>query len=643
MRCPDLRAYLDRELGPLSRMLMRTHVAFCPRCRKAVEEEPDLSRGIRRLEDTPVPQALRDKLMSDAMTAAASARATVASSRPKSPLRGVVTMKRAIIAAGVIAVATVIGLGIWPSNRGNAVLAQVARAMENVKSVHLTGYEIHGENRERRDFELWIEHPAKFRLKGVGSKTYEMADDGTKRVMLNWSRGTCSVTVSRSESLPAGFPALSWFSGEGLLNTTKMGIVESRSETLPDGRPVKIIVLAGMDPDYYKTVITIDEATDLLVDVEEYRKGKLETKMENFEYNADLPDSLFEIKIPANAQVFDKRHPKPESAERKALKDRINENMRAEGAHQICSLGAGDTCGTPNHSGLQFQMAGEGITYIWYAKSRNAYYVFGKAIATDSKKRGYRRTVEDGWLIAPYKPDRRPGTFQMRIDRPGDYRELLLPNDHGHNGFGAERIQNVGKGPLILMEEVCGIRFYGEAKVYPQGKVYHDGEIAHLHEIRSPGNGDYYDIAKADFGNLPGSEVKAMKADMVEHNRAWRRFNHNVQVAREKLRNTVEHQGLSVGPGYTAQDRYFKVDPETGTVLFYIPSRDSIYVAGRARLVQRRFFRRTERIVENEEVEAPGPEYATWYKEFVRRERWRKEYNAGRTKLTLDEWLEKHP
>ena len=293
---------------------------------------------------------------------------------------------------------------------------------------------------------------------------------------------------------------------------------------------------------------------------------------------------------------------------------------------------------------LRFTVLTEEPTYIYYFKSRNAYRIFGKVRVTDTKIRGYRRVVEDGWLAAPYKTDKvpdLPGEFQMRIDKPGDYREFFLPDDH--HGFGAERIQNIGNGPLILMMEGASIIFYGEAKVYPQGTVYHDGQMAELQRICSRGPNDQYDIANADFGNLPTSEIKAMKAEMEKHNAAYRRFYRDQEIARGLVPDDAERTGPWC-PGYGGQDNYFLTDPEVGMTLYYIPSRDSIYVAGRAKLVYRDSrFRRIERMVENEEVKAPGPEYARCHEDRQKKLRQIKEYEKQHTKLHFDEWVKQHP
>lgn len=557
-------------------------------------------------------------------------------------MRKVFTTRRAFVTAGLVAVVVAIGLGILPSRRGNSVLAQVAEAMSNVESVHLIGYSDFPSGEHNR-FEVWIKQPAKYRSvirwgTGVVSET---SDDGTKMVVVGTSPDNCTATISASKGagyvpgLPVTRSGVNLFSREGLLEATTWGIVDSRASRLPDGRQLQVVELAGFNLDDARVVLTIDTLTNLLVQVELYyphKRGRkteysLGTKIENIEYNVDLPDSLFQIEIPQNAEVRDelsiaKRVAVPLSRERQELLAAVLREMDAEHGERIVrGMLTGGSCGSPWHTDMRFEGLSLSETQIWYVKSRNAYYVFGKALVTGSKTGEFKRIVEDGWFVAPYGPKEPllPGTLVMRIDKPGDYRRLVDDKHDQFRWFFVERIQNVGKGSLILMDEYPrGVRIYGEAEVYPEGKVYHDGQLVRsIEDMRLRSSLDYYDVAKADFGSLPDSEAAALKTEMEKHNRkaeAINRHRRDVQMARKRLPDDA-YVCNRFDPGFKVSDSHFESDPEVGMTLIYIPSRDSIYVVGKGRMVGRNSYWRTERIVENEEVKAPGPEYARYYEQ----------------------------
>lgn len=267
----------------------------------------DLGRDISRLEGEPVPSRLKDKLMADAMTAAADARSRMSSSAPSGRrTRGVKDMRRVLAVAGFAALLVAGGLWLFPRQSG---LAGVVQAMSNVDSVHYTGWDIDQKTGERRRVEAWIrgdrvrrtvegqvdmvvtdgretwiqyDHP----LQHGPRATIRRADDHTTPRMF---RGEEAIRVvlnqSGGEVKPMGTKTLDGVS------VTVTEIIE------PEGRPgwghPRLVIYANRD-------------TDLIARVEVYnREGNLENVLDKFEYDTDFPDSVFSIKIPEGMPVED--------------------------------------------------------------------------------------------------------------------------------------------------------------------------------------------------------------------------------------------------------------------------------------------------------------------------------------------------
>lgn len=618
MKCDDLMPHVDGKTGLFSRLNARMHRACCAGCRRRSAEWLRLSGGISLLEGEPVPPALTDRLMADAMAAADESRSNTASPRlPQPRAQGAFPMRRRLVALALAAITIAVGFGLLPHMRGNTALAQVARAMANVKSAHAILYSINPSTGERENTELWIERPSRVLVRSErGGEHGELADDGKRVVQIDTSDGICSATISPSKGLPRGVPALSWFGGRELLEESMMSGMEmtrSRSTTLPDGTKARVLDLRGAASN---TVVTIDESTNLLLQMEEYCAGKLRTRIERVEYDVDPPDSLFEPAIPKNAIVVDLLHPQPASSEVKAWRKAVVEALPDADTSVIC-IGIRDGhCGSGFHTGMRFApMDSDGIS-VYYRRSGNRYLILGKALITDTRMRGYRRVVQDREVRAPYPPDRLPGTLVMRIDRPGDCREFLLPyDDPRYHWFCVEQIQNVGDGPFIIMDEPA-LRIYGEGKVLPSGVILHDGKMVSWPDIRHLGL--YRDLAKPDFGDLPDSEVSSMKAEMAKHDRAEDRYTQNCEAIRRRLPsdaipcgNQYPGERAQLGSGYHPGLDFFP-DPEVGMALFYSPASNTYYVAGKARVTYRRYFSHFDKTVENEEMEAPCPPDQKW-------------------------------
>lgn len=576
--------------------------------------------------DCDVPDGLKARVFADATEAA--------SHRSGKSLTDEVNLFRKFMVAGAIALIVfgAVALGILPGLRGNDALAQVARAMAKVESVHLTGFVIDDATGEHLDYEMWIKHPSKFLLKQecIDNGVLEVADNGRRRVRLLTLQDDVSAEISMSGKPPR---ESMWFQKEGFLQMTRRGMIESKESTLPDGRPAHVMEFAGLSPVFGRALLTVDDRTNLIFQYELYRKGKLAYKIERIDYNVEMPDSMFELEIPENASVRDlmKYHVEiPEELIEKRAD--VEERMKARGAVLILAsvmkkplkeqegkeTNRRHTCGTLYHSGMLFEAMGDPQTCIWYDKTSNAYYVLGKAIVTDGKVPGYTKTVENAWFTAPYESDREITKWKpyLKINEPGGVERLKVLCDMRYDGFCSERIQNVGKGPLEvrMWDEKGRLKIIGEAMVYPQGKAYHDGEEVEINSLRSRGPGNLYVIEHANYGSMSALDKKAFIADMKKHNAAFVRFSKNEELAHER----VPKYGWRWGPwapGVRISDDYFTADTEIGMTLYYIPGRDSIYVSGRATLVTHdsKSGEKTVRTVENEEVKAPSPDYARSY------------------------------
>lgn len=597
MCCHKLRAYLNEELNPLSRILMYIHIAACPHCRKMMEEGY-LSREIRRLEDTPVPPALRDKLMADAISAS---RTQATPPLLRSRTQGVFTMKRALIAFGLVVVLAVIGLGILPRQGGSVALADVARAMANVKSAHMVVFDADVKTGERHTIEVWIKSPSKYRMleEGVG----EMADNGKRSVEIGTRDGVLTATIEQSKGfkgLEHIMPSLSFFNGEEavdyLIKENDLAFVGSKPDVLADGRKAKIIELRALEGG--KVLITVDDATDRLYKVMAYRKnGKLEDGLEQIEYDMEIPDSMFELRIPKNAMVLDTLT--PDSPNLKAEHASIGKKLEASGAYPMWEdLNGSCYVHSKYHSGMRFRT--EGNTYIYYLPKRNTYYVFGKALVTDSKIPGFKRVVNEGEFTAPYKPDISQEQVVLRLDKPGDYAEAP-------GSFDNLRIQNIGNSPMVITyrKRTYDYVIQGKAKLLPLGTVYQNRIVKYggfdFPEFKS------IDPEKLDFGGLPASEVKFMKQRVEENNTwwEWQETANKFKAAGAKQAGCFKYGNWGSSGSLHAGLKFESV-PDSGVFLLYLPDRNVYKIMGKVRVRYNNLLHGYDKIIEDDEFEAPG-------------------------------------
>ncbi len=528
-QCENLKAYLDGELSLLERLRMRVHLRRCPGCRVDALEFRRLAAEIKQPVDKTVPSSLRDRVMADA-NAAASARAEApASAASRSRAKGVFTVKRALFASAFVIGLVAIGVGLLPRGRENTALADVARAMSKVKSVHYVGWEV-GPTGNRIKEEGWIKGSSKARRRREhGDCVQDFADDGKTVVRIsNYGESACA-TISRSrgsEGWPTGL-SMDLFRGQsqlrGCQNLFRPYTMTSRQTTLPNGRSAVVYELNWSDDKRRLVVLTVDAHSDLIVGMEGFKgleSGREKTEaIERIEYNVEIPDSVFRPAIPKGARVTDLLTPRPADVveRRKAEKKRLHDDPSA---HVIWDVKGGkkSVCSAVFHPSFWFEVTESDGVLVAYVPDRNIYRVVGRA-RVYSEDGSYSQIVEDGEIRLPGKPQMRANEqVLMRDGGPGAYCGL----HHGDPHRGFRRFVNVGDGPLtivwyndlLLRKYVFAIK--GTAKLVPFGTVYRNQTVA---EDDVPGHGllgveATSGLPKLDWGDLPASELKIAKAEL---------------------------------------------------------------------------------------------------------------------------------
>lgn len=510
MKCENLKAYLDNELNFYERLLMAAHVKSCASCRQDMAEWSGLSRDIERLEGEPVPPALRERLMADAMTAAASAQASDASESRRPRAQGVFAMKRALLVTAFAVLIVAVGFWLLPGENGDFALADMAQAMTRVQSVHFTGFSL-DDNGRRRPVEGWVEGPSRIRIRVDGMR--DMADDGKRLVAveLGWLPKVTIRSSGALQGLARGMTYLDLFSGPGSLRSAIVAngaeIIGEKKETVA-GKELLVTELRG-DAGARMRVFT-DERTNLLARSETYdASGKLVECIEQVAYDVPVDDSVFQLRIPDDLPVLDMVSPNPEEilddreAEFKRLQADPNASMLfCQFRSPARPLG---TCMGRFHPGFRFEMFGPGLVSIHYIADKNMYRILGK-VRAHSLRDGWRSDmVEDGYIRLPGEPQ--VEDVLMLDGKVGDYCKA---------DRGVYRIENVGPGPATVtwheVKQAFVIR--GRAKVLPTGRVY-TNDVVELDIDRGQDIASYVmSGGKLDWGDLPTSEIESVKADI---------------------------------------------------------------------------------------------------------------------------------
>jgi len=484
-----------------NRLMAFIHKILCATCRRSTTEWTRLSRGIERLEDDAFPPSLDEKLLSDAMTASAKA-------RQASPIRSraseVFTMRRALYGGSIAVVLLLAVAFLFPRSQGNSALADVARAMASVKSMHVVGWKVNGSGEKQR-IEIWAKADGRCRIEY--GDTELVVDDGEKLVSQVTYNGEASVSIYRSGEFPdlgQGMSYLDLFMGEQMVKKItkegQLGLAGSQPTTLPDGRKAVVMELRSGPA---KALITVDAKSNLVQELQAYdADGSLRFTLDQCEYDLSIPDSVFAISIPGDAVVIDQRV--PVSEDREKWREAMEERLYANGAGCACKIHSGES-GTQYHSGLRFRCLGRDGIGVYYFPKRNTYYVLGRALMHD-KNSDFRRIVEDGEVRAPRKSDYVPppppppltpeelkaNAMIEKANVPGAKSVFKSVRGSGgscgtyHNGLTFHMKWSV---PLRIqyLPDTNTYRITGKVEVwYPNGKT----EVVENEDIKAPGPPD---------------------------------------------------------------------------------------------------------------------------------------------------------
>jgi outer membrane lipoprotein-sorting protein len=319
--------------------------------------------------------------------------------------------KRKLLAAGAVA-ALIVGLMLWmlPRRGLDSALADMARAMANVKSAHFMGVSLDRGAGGYVSVEGWVKGPQRMRtnLEGLSEEVH----NGKTWTEINLRYRPVLVrinTETKSSPIPGvpGSTYLDLFNGStqmGMLTSPDSRLI-SKSVTLPDGRAATVVEQTDGEE---RLVITIDPQTDLLISWEAYHSGKLRDKIERIEYNIKIPDSIFVAKYPKGAMLIDATKPSRTLKEQRAQFVEWEKAVkRLPGAVMIGNFvpcGKGN-CDTPFHRNLMFEVLNHEGMIVVYLPDRNVYRLFGKVMVhEDGNMVDPGPIVENGEYIPPSPP-----------------------------------------------------------------------------------------------------------------------------------------------------------------------------------------------------------------------------------------------
>ncbi len=306
---------------------------------------------------------------------------------------------RRLVPVGVVAAVLVVAGLWWLPRRGGFALADVARAMAHVRSAHFVGWDPSQGTGGRDRREGWVEPT---RVRSIEGNVLDEFCDETRMVEIRSEGGRVQVTIS---PLPAELAELLNQEGgylraflwpqaaQDALGQRGEAAASWERQRLPDGRPVIVVDLSASDT---LTRMTVDEATDLILRIEGYRDGKLTGEIGPIEYNVDIPDEVFRYSIPEGATVVDN------TTEASSLLAQGNSPPGEEMTLRVPAGHRGDSCGSPFHTRLRFEVIGDDETGVSYVPQRNSYRIVGKVRITGD---GLDVTVENREYVMPFPPD----------------------------------------------------------------------------------------------------------------------------------------------------------------------------------------------------------------------------------------------
>jgi len=618
MKCDDLTAYLDGQTGFFGRLAMRAHLVRCAQCRQHSAEWLCLSRDISRLEGEPVPLALSERLMADAMTAAADARSRTSSSSPsRERAREVKDMRRVMAVAGFAAVLVALGVWLLPRGDGNYALAAVARAMASVRSVHFVGWFV-DHSGEQKKLEGWLKGPDKYRMIEEGYR--DEAIDRDKATTISLAGPDREALVQPAEKVEPEITIAMFRNNEALDFVMKhiRAEVTGSTKTTLNGIQVTVTELSVRGG---KALIYVDEDTDLIARFEQYSgDGELMVSVEKFQYDADFPDSVFSPAIPKGIPVVDLTAPiSPEKAQWRRQQQRVLEGYepvgpsgwrwKGPGLHQIYVF-AGCEEEAPYHPGFSFKllkprMPDNNSLSVFYLPDQNVYRVLGTARVKGPN--GFSRVVEDENIRLPGKPQ----IYEILMDegKPGAFCSL---DKAPISGLEPYRFLNVGTGPLTILwdksREAVVIR--GKAKLLPTGDVYADMTVLfgvkagfdartqadHLDSLRDP-----------DYRGLPAAEAEVAREELAIMQRRYKLLvpaNQGVHTINGAPAESYRQPSGRSGDAGVLIEQSGRARP----YIYTVPSRQEYYIIGRARVKAKG---RPDRIVKNAVVNFDGDVIST--------------------------------
>lgn len=317
-------------------------------------------------------------------------------------------MRRAAMAVVFLGVLAGVALWLLP-RRGGFALADVAEAMARVRSAHFVGWDPgHPSSGGRDRREGWVERR---RARSVEGDVIDEFFDETRFVEIRRENGAVYATI---RPVPAELAKLlqdeMGYLKAFLWPQAAQEALERRGETvtkwerqrLSDGRVVVVVDLTAGDR---MTRMTVDEATDLILRIEDYRGDTLVGAIEKIEYNVEIPEEVFQVAIPKGAIVVDTSSLSPASADQRSkYAGWLATAKQIEGAVILSQFGPGSeshgSCGTPFHHDLTFGVIDNGGMILVYLPDRNAYRVFGRALVHE----GNSQRVVDNAEFAPATP-----------------------------------------------------------------------------------------------------------------------------------------------------------------------------------------------------------------------------------------------
>jgi hypothetical protein len=332
-----------------------------------------------------------------------------AAAAPASRHRTIVPRRKVLLAGAFVIALVAAGFCMFP-RRHSFALADVAEAMANVRNVHFVGWDPSHPSGGRDRIEGWIEPR---RARAVEGDVIDEFYDEHRMVEIRWESDHAQVTIDplpleiakllkEEEGFLRALPVVWPQAVQDALEQRGEMVTSWERQRLPDGRSVIVVDLTGGET---MTRLTVDEATDLVLQVEQYRGGTLVGAIEEIEYNVDIPEEVFQLSIPEDATVVDNVTSPPEESGQEAEAPAQLKAAAEQPEQLVFSAPKGSRGGastSPFHIHLRFEVAGDDEVTVTYLPKANAYRVTGKVRVLGM---GLNTVVENAEFIAPRPPD----------------------------------------------------------------------------------------------------------------------------------------------------------------------------------------------------------------------------------------------